>query len=256
MNKVIAQTSVAPETLQAQFLEIFRKALEAGQAAVRLDPKNYENHIDLGRVYEAVVPIRSIKGAYETALESYQKALAVNPEAPIIYLNLARLELANGDTKKARNYISQGLAKKTNYTELIFLSSQIDAREGNIPSAIASAEQAAVLAPSDVGVWFQLGLLKYTNKDYRGAVAALEKAVSLNANYSNALYFLGLSYDQLELRPNAIAAFERIGTLNPDNAEVKAILVNLKAGRGALTTISPPSPAPEKRKAPPVKEAR
>ena len=110
------------------------------------------------------------------------------------------------------------------------------------------------MAPNDVGVLFQLGLLYYQNKNYDTGRLAFEKIISLNQNYSNARYFLGLIYDRQGNKENAIAQFKKIEELNPDNAEIKKILNNLTAGKPALENISPPQPAPEKREEPPVKE--
>jgi tetratricopeptide (TPR) repeat protein len=82
----------------------------------------------------------------------------------------------------------------------------------------------------------------------------LERAVSLNTNYSNARYFLGLIYDRQGDKERALKEFAQIEILNPDNQEGKVILQNLREGRGALESIVPPAEPPEKRKEAPVKE--
>ena len=56
--------------------------------------------MSLGRVYEAVVPLK-IPGAYESARASYEQALTLNPRSPALFLTLARLEAAQGDNAKA-----------------------------------------------------------------------------------------------------------------------------------------------------------
>ena len=120
--------------------------------------------------------------------------------------------------------------------------------------AIRRTDEASLLSPNDVGLFFQLGLLKYTAKDYQGAITALERATSLTADYANAMYFLGLSYDKVGREDDAIKQFARIEELNPDNQEVKNILKNLRAGKDAFANVPPPNNAPEKKKAPPIKE--
>ena len=54
-----------------------------------------------------------------------------------------------------------------------------------------------MLAPQNVGILFQLGFLKYLNKDYSGSIDALARATTIQPNYSNAKYFLGLSYSKV-----------------------------------------------------------
>ncbi|MDO8564813.1 MAG: tetratricopeptide repeat protein, partial [bacterium] len=136
-----------------------------------------------------------------------------------------------------------------------FFLSQIEALEGNIKAAISSVETASVLAPNDPTVFFQLGLLRYNDRNYRGAIEALERAVGLNPAYANAKYFLGLSYEKVGRDAEAIAQFTDLQVTNPDNAEVDLILKNLKAGRAPFADAAPPIDAkPEKRGKLPVTE--
>ena len=56
-------------------------------------------------------------------------------------------------------------------------------------------------------------------------------------------------------KEKAILQFQKIAELNPGNQEVALIIQNIQKGKAALSGIVPPSPAPEKRKEPPVKDA-
>lgn len=72
----------------------------------------------------------------------------------------------------------------------------------------------------------------------------LEKAVSLNPSYSNALYSLGLVYDNLGQKDKAINVFATVKQLNPNNKNIQQILDNLNAGKPALQTATPPVETP------------
>jgi tetratricopeptide (TPR) repeat protein len=76
----------------------------------------------------------------------------------------------------------------------------------------------------------------------------------MNPQYSNARYFLGLIYSRAKSTDAAIAQFEEIMKLNPDNQEVKKILDNLRMGKPALDGIAPPATPPEQRNQPPISE--
>ncbi len=76
--------------------------------------------------------------------------------------------------------------------------------------------------------------MRYDNKDFTGAAAAFEQAVALTPDYANAKYFLGLSYNQLNRKPQAIALFQDLVKTNPDNKEVALILTNLQAGKESI----------------------
>ncbi len=244
------------EALRAQFQQYLSGAVASAQAATVANPTNYQNWLSLARVYESVVPLK-IEGAYEQSLSTYERASSLNPTSPLIALSKARLEITKGNNVKAREYITESLKIKSNYTDAIFLLTQLEVSAGNTKKAIETAISGTLLAPTSPVVFFQLGLLQYNDKSFSKAVEALEQAVRLEPQYANARYFLGLSYDRLGKTANAIAEFEEIQKTNPDNAEVKSILENLRAGRSAFARVEPPlDDEPEKRPNPPVSEDR
>ncbi|MDO8620643.1 MAG: tetratricopeptide repeat protein [bacterium] len=256
INTVLRQgtDTISPEAARTEFQNLLGVALSSARKAVAQNPRNYENLMSLGRVYEAVVPLK-IEGAYENARTHYGHALELNPRGPAIHLTIARLEATKGDNSKARESILSALQEKSNYTEAIFLLSQIEVQEGNIKGAIASVEAAATIAPNDGAVFFQLGLLRFNDRNYLGAVGALERAVKLNPDYANAKYFLGLSYEKLNRDEEAISEFTDLKASNPDNKEVELILKNLKAGRSPFASATPPvDDTPEKRSKLPLEE--
>ena len=240
--------ALSTESARTDFQNFLGSALAAAQQSVALNSLQYQNFLELGRVYEAVVPLK-ITGAYESAQKAYQQAQTLNPQGPATELILARLEIAHGDHAAAREHIAKALAQKSNYLEAVFLLSQLQLADGDLKSAIQSAEAAAFIAPNDPTVLFQLGLLRFNNKDYAGAVVALERAVATTPAYANAKYFLGLSYDKVGRRGDALIQFEDLQKNNPDNAEIEAIVANLQAGKPIGTPAAAKAP-PEKQTLP------
>jgi len=251
LNNLFQQKNISEAEARSQFQSILGNAIDNARKARDYDVTNYANWMNLASVYESVVPL-GVTGAYDEAKKAYGEAALLNPQSPLVYLTLARLEVSNKNNKGARENLNKALALKGNYTDALFFLSQLEAGEGNIAEAILKADQASLLSPNDVGLFFQLGLLRYTDRDYKGAIVSLERAVALNTNYSNAMYFLGLSYDKVGKKADAIAQFEKVEALNPDNQEVKNILTNLRDGKSALTDVPPPTP--EKKSTPPVKD--
>lgn len=252
LSQILSSSNQNKETVRAQFQSALGNVINSARSAVDFDSSNYINWISLGRAYESVIPL-NIEGSYENAIASYNKALELSPSSPSMYIILARTELIKGDTKKAKAFLEQALVLKSDYTQALFLLSQIAAQSGNIDEAIKQVEKASFIAPNDVGVFFQLGLLRYQNKDYTGAISALERAVILNSVYSNAKYFLGLSYYKEGRRDDAIVQFKDIKLLNPDNKEVKQILSNLENGYKPFSAAPSVQP-PEDRNELPVEE--
>ncbi|MFH1978884.1 MAG: tetratricopeptide repeat protein [Patescibacteria group bacterium] len=247
------QKDFSQEEASSQFQNILAFMIQNAQFAVNENPQDYANWMSLGEVYRNVIPF-GVNGAKEAALDSYSKALERAPKDPRPFYSSAQAELDAGENGLAVSFLNQSLGIKSNYTQALFLLAKIAAQEGDLKSAISQTELARLTAPNDVGVLFQLGLLYYQNKDYGSARSVLERTVSLSPAYSNARYFLGLAYDKENQEEKAIEQFEQIKVLNPGNEEVDQILSNLKAGRRALSSISPPEPAPEEREDLPIEE--
>ncbi|MFZ2769650.1 MAG: tetratricopeptide repeat protein, partial [Minisyncoccia bacterium] len=123
-----------------------------------------------------------------------------------------------------------------------FLLTQIEIKDNNIDKAIKSAETTAILRPDNAGLFFQLGILKYSNKDYAGAIEALNYALKIIPDYANAKYYLGLSLDLAGRHDEAIVQFEDLVKTNPDNQAVIAVLANLKAGKDAFYKLNDAKP--------------
>ncbi|MBA3733448.1 tetratricopeptide repeat protein [Patescibacteria group bacterium] len=243
---------IKPEDAQKQFSTTLTSAIKAGLAAKDADPTNYLNWITLGRVYEAVsIPELQVQGAYESAQFAYGEALRRNPKNPGILILFSRLAIAHKDLKQAAQYAFQAIQAKKNYIDAYFLLSQIEVADKNIQAAIDSVTAASVIDPTDPGIFFQLGLLKYNVQDFAGAITAFEKAKSLTPEYANAKYFLGLSYEATGQHDKAIKEFQDLKLTNPDSVEVNTILANLLAGKPIFTNANP---KPEKASTLPVQE--
>ncbi|MBI2617973.1 tetratricopeptide repeat protein [Candidatus Kaiserbacteria bacterium] len=227
------------EELQGRFQSLLTSAIENAQKAVSADERNYQNWALLGRIYETLIPLR-INGAYDNAKIAYEQARTLNPNNPRMLLNLARVEALNGNNQTARDYIGEALRIKNDYTNAISLLSQIEIGEGNTKGAIQSVEAATLLSPQDSLLFFQLGLLKYSTRDFSGAIGAFERAVSIDSRYANARYFLGLSYYEAGRTQDAIRELTTVKNLDPGNSEVNSIIENLIVGRAPFENFTPP----------------
>lgn len=247
---LLQNQDIKPEEAQARFQNILAALVDNSRRAVNYNETDYLNWQYQGRAFESVVPLE-IDGAYEAALAAYGRARVESGDLPSILLDLARLEAIAGHPAQAKDYLTVALAKKPNYTEAIFVLAQIEAEAGNLAAAINLADQATAAEPNHSPTFFAAGLLKYQAAEYFSAATALERAVELNANYANARYFLGLAYDRLGRRTEALEQFKIILTSN-DLPEIRQIIANLEAGQPALAEVPPP--APEDREELPVEE--
>ena len=251
------------QNVQEEFQKEVSLAIQSSQTAIQLFPKEPMLWRVQGALYELVVPF--IQGSERLALQSYRKAVELDPVNPSAWLDIGRTDLVFAD--KVRLFLGQASQSERAELEKIlgetlkesisalqktielkpdlatahFLMTQAALRAGNVEAAILSAENAKVSAPFDIGVAFQLGLLYYQAGNFSRAETEFLRAVSINSNYSNARYFLGLIYDRQKESGKAIKEFEKVFVLNPGNEEVKKILANLRSAKPALTGIVSPN---------------
>jgi tetratricopeptide (TPR) repeat protein len=182
--------------------------------------------------------------------------MLLNPTNAILPYIMAQLDIANGDSAAAQADLTNAINLKHDYTPAILLLSQIEVQQGKAKEALQAAEAAAYFAPNDATVLFQVGILRSGSGDTAGAIDALSRAISLNPQYANAHFFLGVMYALKGEYDKAMTELTTVAGFSPDNAKaVASDLAALQAGKnpfppsrlGALgipgTTITEPDPS-------------
>lgn len=247
MNQIAANTTLSPSEAQQQFQAALSGSIQAALAATQLRPNNYQNWIALGNVYQTVVPLR-IEGAYENAKAAYERAAALNPTSPAMPYMMAQLEIAQGNGPAAEEQLVKAIGLKRDFTQGIFLLSQLEVQLGKSREALEAAEAAAYFAPNDPVVLFQVGLLRASTGNLDGAIQALARAVEVNPQYANARFFLAVQLAGKGQYNEAVAQLNAVAALSPENsAAVEGYLAALAQGRNpfpqgaAATSGFPPA---------------
>lgn len=255
--QVMSETAVRTDLSQAEITRqvqlYINSAVNAAKAASETNPNNVVNWSSRGLVYQNLIGI--VGGTKDWAVSAYSEALKLEPTNPFfptqsgisILTEASRLSQDKTEEKakllaEAEEKFNQAIKLKADYAAAHFQLAIVYQSQGKQAEMIAQLEKAKSIAPFDVGLAFQLGLIYYQMKDFSKAQTELERAIVLNNNYANALYFLGLVYDEQGQKELAIKVFERILANNPDNGLVIQILKNLRAGEKALKGISEEQP--------------
>jgi len=239
-------------------------AINSAVRATVLDSQDVSNWIIRGYVYRNL--INTIDGAGDWAIKSYQQALTLEPTNPFIYTEIARTFMAatnlaiNAKSQEqaatylnsAINAYNNAIQLKSDYSPANFEVALAYDIQGKVDEAIAKLEAIKGSNLQDAGLAFQLGVLYYKDSQFGKAKTEFTRAISIDNNYSNALYFLGLLYDREGNKEVAIEQFEKVAELNPENELVQQILVNLRAGKPALG--SPELGPPEQPEEIPIEE--
>jgi tetratricopeptide (TPR) repeat protein len=115
---------------------------------------------------------------------------------PSIYLSLGRLDYAEGSTTAAVNEVSDALKLKPDYTDALF----------------------------------EAGVISYNVNNYQTATQAFESVLKIDRTYTNAEYFLGLTFARANDMTDAITIFTDLAKSYPQNTTISTILSDLKNG--------------------------
>lgn len=232
---IITKEQADPEVLKKAYLEKAQYAVDAGLNAVKKNPNNYQNHVSLGRAYELAIPFDK-EGGYARSKKAYTDAIALYPNNPYLYVTLARLEASAGTKENIREALTKALEIKGNFTDALYLMSQLEAYEQNNNKAIEFAVKAVNSAPNNPAVYSQAGLLLYGNKNYNDAIYALKQSLILDSTNGNVAFFLALALRDAGDTNSARLIANELVKGNPNNQDLLNFIKSLDEKEAASTT--------------------
>lgn len=214
---------------------------DALSKAISLNPHNVANWNVRGFFYQNLIGLGK---AGEIALESYQRAIQLEPNSPFswtekgrTYILLAQDFAKKGDEKSQKDYLNfaisilqKALELKPDFALAHYLLAVAYDQLGQVDKALEKLQQTQLISPQDITVTFQLGMLYFRKGDYQKAKEQFERAISFFPDYSNAHYMLALVFEKLGEKEKAISEMEKVEKLNPQNQKVKEALEKLKRG--------------------------
>ena len=243
-NLILQDPKIPLEEKRSKVNLAIARGADAVNRAINIEPMNVANWNVRGFFYQNLI---GIEGAENLALESYRRAIQLEPSSPFsfaeigrVYILLAQNFAQRDEQKKNENLnlaiemLNKALQLKSDYPVANYLLAVALDQQGKLEDAIDKLEKAKISAPQDFGVRFQLGMLYWRKKDLEKAQIQFEEALKINSEYSNAMYMLGLVLDKKGEKEKAKEQFQKVLKLNPENQEVKKILENLEKGLPAL----------------------
>lgn len=240
-------------------IDMVSASVNAITSATAIEPNYVSNWVVRGAMYLDLMSFA--QGAEDLAAQSFQNAIALEPNNPVHPTNLGRVYLAVAD--RARNLKSAdddelavqaaaqetsllvvaeqafvaAIGLKSDYLPAHYYLAATYERQGKLEQAAARLVALRNNNPADIGLAFQLSQLLIRLQRYDIATQELERIVGLSSNYSNALWYLASMYEVNGEQNKAIKAVQRVVELNPDNEVAKDRLDRLEAGEA--TTVLP-----------------
>jgi len=223
------------ESLLKQGIELFTakkydEAIAKFLEVVRRDPKSWNAYLYLARSYIA-------KSSWTDALASGRKALELAPERNDVIPVLAEALFGAGTDALKRGQFSEAIGHFTEYVKLkptdfqgYLQLGRAYLGRGAYPDALRAFVQGLGQAPDAAGrQQLVSGLLDggrqaLTTGNAKAAISLLQEYVRHDSSNVAAYVELGKAYWQDGSLGNALATFQRVLELNPNNSEAQQFL--------------------------------
>jgi tetratricopeptide (TPR) repeat protein len=216
------------EEEQKLFVSTAVSAVSDAEQSIRLDPTSPDGHATLASILIVLAGV-GFEDAENRANSKLEDAKWRDPLNPSYAMMIAYMAVQMNDLVLARTQIDKALGLKRNYSEALFLLSQLDIKEGNIEGAIATTKQMTTLEPQNPTRYYQLGVLLAANKDLAGAVVAYETALTIDKNFANARYMMALTLLDLSRTQDALNQLKIVRETNQDNEQLKNLITQVES---------------------------
>lgn len=224
----LMNNSELSEAEQQTLAAIYNRGVTLTQEAIRIAPTNPEHHTIQAGIYNNLA-VLGASNALPLATSSLAVAESLDPHNPTYALVGAQLAVRRGDVETARQELGRALSMKGNFTEALFLLSQIDIAEGNIESAISATEAIIRLEPNNPTRFYQLGQLLVAAEQLDQAGQAFTFALNLDPQHANARYDRALLFANAGEVDLAISELRLVQETNQENELLASVIEQLES---------------------------
>lgn len=202
---------------QANFFAMrgdLKRARALAEKALTIDSDDPNAHALLGKIY-------ATQGFHVKAVELYERAIRVAPEATDVYPLLIQEYLRTNDAQKAFHTAQQLLKQEPNSPEAyLFLGLLYDDYFKNPDKALDHYLQVLLYNPRDIIVLDRVAQIYILRHDYDIALQYLKKVENIAPDNVNTLLKIALIYYEEGKKNDAKALFETIAHRNPESDRV------------------------------------
>ncbi|HZO91098.1 MAG TPA: tetratricopeptide repeat protein [Chthonomonadaceae bacterium] len=178
-------------------------ATDAFKIETVLAPSNFEAFFKLALA-------ASLSGNVKEARRGFERAAALNPKNPDVYMGLAFLNNTSERYQYAERYLQRYIQTSPNPGPGYMLLSRVYLSMRLYDKAIEAGKTGVTIMPEEANMWYNLGQAYSYRPDTRyltEAAQAFERAVQISPNWGKARFELGRIYMRLNRIPEAIAQY-------------------------------------------------
>ncbi|MBI5728993.1 MAG: tetratricopeptide repeat protein [Candidatus Magasanikbacteria bacterium] len=197
------------------------QAINEARRATDLSPRSVAIWENLATMYENAAVL--VPDARDWAVKSLTEAETLEPTNPVLAWRLGNNYSLAGNWPEAIKSYEQSISLKKDYVGAYIGLANAYEQTKEIDKAVAIYAGIAPVAQNDVDYLYNFGRLLY-NRNNKGDRDNAEKVwlevIKRSSNHSNALYSLGLLYEQRGNKLQALEYYYKVKGLNPDNKDI------------------------------------
>ena len=197
----------------------------------RLSVENYVGVLAEGRFYEAQRRLSDARHAYE-------RATTLAPNEPEPLLSLLRLEVADGQTARAKTRLNSLLAARSDHPFAHGLLGEVLSLTDEREAAVHEYREAVKLNPKWMIPWLNWTTLLLSEKKPEMAAQVVEDGLKANPESEELYMLLASARSELGQIDSALAAYEAVLRLNSRNVlaanNLAVLLVDRKGDPSSL----------------------
>jgi tetratricopeptide (TPR) repeat protein len=201
------------------------EARECFQRAVRL-PSSYPG--TLPNSWNNLGILAAREGNYVQAIDSFQRALQIDPEHSIALQNLGSAYRQKKDWPQAKSALERALMLNPDDPEANYSLGMVYAQQNDADQAYLYLQKAITLRPAYPEALNNLGILYLRTHHPAEAVESFEQSIRVAPEYDQAYLNLSRVYSIQGDREKAKAVLQQLLQRQPDNAKVKQALKDLE----------------------------
>jgi tetratricopeptide (TPR) repeat protein len=221
----------------------WQQAERSANQAIELAPESIDAHRALALVYEA-------QEESESAIEQYEVAIQLHPNLDFLYFELAPFYAAIEDYDSALALYNTVLERDPDNVEAHLRTCETLALQRDDDAELANCHRALELDQTRPGVWGQIGVIHYLDRNYELAAESFAECVTLmdeqswdSANRIEQCYYLQvLAHQLLDQCEQAEPLF--LQALELENLSERGREITFEGMQQCGIDIEPTEPAP------------
>jgi len=201
----------------------FSEARKTTQALIKDSPDNPAWWVVLGGV-------ELIAGNRDEARKNLNKALSIRANFAPARLNLARLELEDGQLLNASHQFETVLEAEPKNGAALLGMAQIAEKSGDTKQALDWLEKARQSDKDAIVPRLVLGRYYLRNEKYDQALVIAKEAFAADGNNIQVLRMLALTYIKLKQEDEALNTYQRVAKKDPKNPQWQYEIGNIYSG--------------------------